>query len=148
MGSSPATNELTISEARQLLRDKGLRATTCRIAVLGHLAAASHPLTHSDVADALADRGMDNSTIYRSLVEFSEIGLATRFDLGDHTWRFEMIRQTEGETDEHPHFVCNDCGKVACMPGVEVSIKRKSGKKSNVGRVTDVLLKGQCTECG
>ena len=49
---------------------------------------------------------------------------------------------------EHPHFVCVDCGKVTCLPDVEVKIApAKGSKSSSPGDVTEVFLKGHCKEC-
>ena len=146
LAKSRDRDEMTVEAAREMLHSVGLRATACRLAVLRHLAVAGHPVTHSDVAIKLAAEGFDNSTIYRALVEFADAGIAARLDLGDHVWRFELL--TGEETDlEHPHFVCVDCGKVACATDVQVTVKRRPGRKAPVGDVTQVLLKGHCPEC-
>ena len=138
---------LTVEEARRVLRASGLRCTSCRVAVLQYLSKAHAPLSHADVTEALVPAGFDKSTIYRCLVELSECGFLSRFDLGDHAWRFEMRNDAAGQTD-HPHFMCLDCGKVTCLPEVEVSIGSGKGRsKSSLGEVTEVLLKGRCKEC-
>ncbi len=141
-------HNLSTADARAMIRAAGLRSTTCRVGVLQYLAAATSPLSHADVADHLVPEGFDKSTIYRCLVELAEAGLANRLDLGDHVWRFEARCGEQHRADEHPHFMCIDCGKVACLPEVTVQISPSKGRKvAAVGAVTEVLLKGHCADC-
>ena len=143
------------------MRDAGLRCTSARLAVLQHLLAARGPMTHAEVAAALADRGFDRATIYRNLTELTEARLVSRMELGDHVWRFEIRRSRAGPgpQDDHPHFVCTSCGEVSCLDGVQVAITPKPGRSrrggaggkpsrgAGIGSVREVLLKGQCSQC-
>ena len=144
MAHSP--REISVQAARDALRAAKLRSTTSRVAVLQHLAAATKPLSHADIADSLVPTGYDKSTLYRCLVELADAGLLARLDAGDHAWRFELKREEQEHGSEHPHFVCVDCGKVTCLTDVEVKI---TPPKRNVqfGDVTEVFLKGHCKEC-
>jgi len=161
-----ADKPLSIKAIEDRIRGAGLRCTRARVAVLGRLVRASGPLTHAEMADELADEGFDRATIYRNLTELTEAGLATRVDLGDHVWRFELKRHhAEGGLGaEHPHFVCTSCGEISCLDDVKVAItpkpggrgkgkrleregKRPAGKSSGISAVTEVLLKGQCENC-
>ena len=104
-------------------------------------------MSYAEVADQLVPQGFDKSTIYRCLVEMADAGIVSRLDLGDHVWRFELHRAEQGEGD-HPHFVCVDCGKVACLPEVQVKIgPSKKAPAVTMGNVTQVLLKGHCDDC-
>ncbi|ADB15716.1 ferric uptake regulator, Fur family [Pirellula staleyi DSM 6068] len=145
-----ATSELTVKEAREMLRGAGLRSTTSRVAVLQHVAVAGKPLSHSDVAEVLVPEGFDKSTIYRCLVELADANILTRLEVGDHSWRFELRRGDHHEAGQHPHFMCVDCGKVTCLNGVEVKIVKTKGgaKEPLLGEVTEIFLKGRCLECG
>ena len=138
---------LSAADVRQLLRSAGLRCTSCRIAVIQQLAAASSPQSHAELADLLTPAGFDKSTIYRSLVELSDTGLVARLDLGDHVWRFELRKGKSGAGEDHPHFMCIDCGKVTCLPEASVKIATQKGKKPLLGDVTEILLKGHCENC-
>jgi Fur family ferric uptake transcriptional regulator len=131
---------LSVEEARRLLREAGLRCTTCRVAVLQRMAETGAPLSHSDLADELVPLGYDKSTVYRCLVELADAGFLSRLDLGDHIWRFELRPQHHDDAAMHPHFMCVDCGKVTCLPEVTVRIAPSKGPKSVQGNVTEVLL--------
>jgi len=139
---------MTVEQARQTLRAADLRSTTSRVAVLQHVAAAGKPVSHAEVADSLVPQGFDKSTLYRCLVELADAGLLGRLDAGDHAWRFEMRQGELHSSAEHPHFVCVDCGKVTCLPDIDVKISPTKGTKPAAwGDVTEVFLKGHCKEC-
>lgn len=139
---------LSVVEARAMLREARLRATACRLAVLLCLSQSDMPVSHAEVADELVPAGYDKSTIYRSLVEFADSGLAARLDLGDHVWRFELRSAAGSQHAEHPHFMCLACGSVECLAGVTVTIAPEKGAaRRRVGDVTEVLLKGRCPGC-
>ena len=139
---------MSVQTAREALRATGLRSTTSRVAVLQHLAGVHKPLSHAEVADVLVPQGYDKSTLYRCLVELADAGLLSRLDAGDHAWRFELRRGKQHAVGEHPHFVCVDCGTVTCLPEVQVKIGASKGPKSSqVGDVTEIFLKGHCTDC-
>ncbi len=135
-------------ELRHRLRAAGLRTTTARLAVLEQLDAAASPLTHAELADVLAPQGFDRATIYRNLIDLSEAGLVSRTELGDHLWRFETRREGHDHTAQHPHFVCVTCGEVSCLADINVDISPSPGsKRSVIGELTEVLLKGRCERC-
>jgi Fur family ferric uptake transcriptional regulator len=140
------------SAEREALRARiqriGLRCTAARLAVLGELQRSASPLSHADIARALAPLDLDRATVYRNLMELSESGLVSRLDLGDHVWRFELREYGQGDAAEHPHFLCTKCGEVSCLNGVEISFTPgPRNKRSSVGKVTEILLKGRCSRC-
>jgi Fur family ferric uptake transcriptional regulator len=130
----------------KVLRDAGLRKTGPRLAVLQVLEGAKSPLSHADVADALDDETLDRATVYRNLMALTEAGIVRRTDLGDHVWRFELVRAVTAHETAHPHFVCTDCGTVSCMPGVTVRIDG-GGAASVARRGFEVQLRGVCGDC-
>lgn len=141
------------ADLKTRLRDAGLRATSSRVAVLECMLATGGPLTHADVCDRLKDEGFDRATVYRNLADLTDAGLLRRSDLGDHLWRFEL--KSEGAHDEHgggevhPHFVCTECGAVACLPDGVVAIASTKGapRSLRAGKV-DIQVRGACNDCG
>jgi Fur family transcriptional regulator, ferric uptake regulator len=134
---------------RTMIRATGLRSTSPRVAVLAHLQTATTPLSHADLFEALEDQGFDRATIYRNLIDLTEAGLLLRTDVGDHVWRFELRRERQrGHQIEHPHFMCTDCGEVACLPSSSVRISPTSSMPRAVhARSVQVQFKGRCDRC-
>lgn len=131
-----------------LIRGAGLRVTSSRVAVLSALRESTAPLSHADVASKLEHLGVDRTTVYRNLIDLAEAGVLHRSDVG-HTWRFELAsRDAEHEAAQHPHFVCTDCGKVACLPAGTVALKAVRGGPSALRRGNlEIQLRGLCDAC-
>jgi Fur family ferric uptake transcriptional regulator len=130
-----------LDELRAAIRTAGLRATPSRIAVLSLVRASDAPMSHGDVADQLATQSWDRATIYRNLTDLAEASLLRRTDVGDHVWRFEAHSDAQ-----HPHFVCIDCGTVACLPEIELVVRR-SAPRAVRKREVEVQMRGICDAC-
>ena len=137
-----------LEELRRLVRERGLRATPSRLAVLELLLgrAAEQPLSHAEVAERLAAGPWDPATIYRNLTDLVEVGLARRTDLGDHIWRFEGVSDAH-DGAAHPHFVCTGCGTVACLPEMEFVVPRARTPRALRQRQVEVHVRGLCDTC-
>ncbi len=139
------------SDLKARLREAGLRATASRSAVLECMLAAQGPLTHADVCERLAESGFDRATVYRNLADLTDAGLLRRSDLGDHLWRFELKASEahqEHTSEVHPHFVCTECGSVACLPdgAVSVATVRGAPRSLKLGKV-EIQVRGACNDC-
>jgi Fur family ferric uptake transcriptional regulator len=142
-------SSVSTKEIQNLLRGAGLRSTASRIAVLEHFHAHGGQKSHADLFAALEGRGFDRATIYRILVDLADAKILSRTDLGDHVWRFELRKGADGveHVEEHPHFVCTDCGEVACLPGVTIKISGSKAPKSVAKNRVAIQLKGVCDKC-
>jgi Fur family ferric uptake transcriptional regulator len=131
------------------IRDAGLSRTGPRVAVLRELEAAMAPMSHAEIVTSLG-RDYDRATVYRNLMDLVGAGLVTRSDLGDHVWRFEIVRSSSEPTHAggHPHFLCVDCGVVSCLPGEAVSVVPVRGVPRSLrwGHV-ELQVKGVCDSC-
>lgn len=142
MGYSPEMGARNAkSDHAATLRAAGLRSTPARVAVLEHFHRTGGTQSHADVLAAL-DR-LDRVTVYRVLVDLAEAGLLTRTDLGDRVWRFELARHAE----DHPHFVCTDCGSVQCLDGLSIAVSGAKVPKAVRARKISIQLKGRCDAC-
>lgn len=139
----------SIDELRDQIRASGLRVTASRVAVLQCLHRNSTPRAHGEIAEELAPEGWDRATVYRILTDFVEAGLVRRADLGDHVWRFEMLRaETKHESGSHPHFLCNECGDVTCLPDESVRIAPARGApKAMRKKGLEIQVRGRCDRC-
>lgn len=144
----PSPN-VSLEAIRASLQRVGLRKTAPRLAVLRRLIEAKGPLSHSEMVEMLAPEGFDPTTIYRNLKDLADSGLVSRRDLGDHTWRFELQREDgESHGKTHPHFLCEDCGTVACLETSRVNISAGPGAPRSVGKGgVEIQVKGLCDRC-
>ncbi len=133
-------------QSRLAIRQAGLRATPARVATLDLLRDSASPLTHAEVAEHLAKTNVDKATAFRALNDMTDAGLVRRTELGDRVWRFELLGDGEDEHAAHPHFVCVDCGQVSCLGDIKLT-KKSLSDSAQIGRVTEILLRGQCSNC-
>ena len=136
----------TVHELQQRIRDGGLRATPCRIALLRLMQVQNSPLCHSDVVERFTDAAFDQSTIYRALNDLTDAGLLHRMELGDHVWRYELPEKHTNQ-DGHPHHLCEACGQITCLSDSAIPLDEFVICAASVGTVREVLLKGICREC-
>jgi Fur family transcriptional regulator, ferric uptake regulator len=136
-------------QLREQIRATGLRATSPRIAVLQRLSRSRAPICHAELAAELGPQGWDRATIYRNLIDLTNAGIVRRTDMGDHLWRFELREGGDRHAaGEHPHFMCEACGGVLCLPDESVEIKVSRGAPRALRRKgLQIQIKGRCDRC-
>ncbi|MEO1625806.1 MAG: transcriptional repressor [Bacteroidota bacterium] len=88
----------------------------------------------------------NKTTIYRILDRLQSDGLIHSFRGQDGlTWYAKCISgcSTDHHSDIHPHFQCQECGKVECLP---ISIDLPKVDTHDI-QSAEVLLVGQCSDC-
>ena len=118
-----------------ILRQKQLKATPGRLAMLKCLAANRRPISAETIHARLKQR-VDLVTIYRNLETFERAGI--------------VFRETIGKTDcfyladtPHHHIVCRSCEAVVCVP-----CDHKTVSVPNFKNVThQLVLTGTCKTC-
>jgi Fur family ferric uptake transcriptional regulator len=141
--------EPTWSEAqiRSTLSASKLKATAPRVLLVEELSRRKVPATHAEIFESLESHGFDRVTLYRNLQTLSEAGLLLRIEGGDRIWRFELLGkhgQHGGNIHpEHAHFVCTECGAVACLPADAVTLRSAALR----ARAVEVQIRGQCQKC-
>jgi Fe2+ or Zn2+ uptake regulation protein len=126
------------------LRERGLRVTSQRLAVLEFLCSTpSHPT--ADEIGLAVNRTMptaSRASVYNVLHSLRDAGLVDELVFGDAVARFDA------NLDRHHHFVCRGCGKVGDVPweALPVSPKRRLPDGSTVESCA-VILKGLCAPC-
>lgn len=133
-------------EARKLLRERGLRATAPRLAVLCVLAEAESPLSHTEVLKRLGETDWDPTTIYRNLVRLRDAGVAPVVSRAKGIDRYALAAANDDD-HRHPHFVCEDCGRVACLPAQLTASMSMDGPWATSIQNAVVHLSGECPEC-
>ncbi|MEM9681188.1 MAG: transcriptional repressor [Bacteroidota bacterium] len=97
-----------------------------------------------DLVERLSQE-MNKTTVYRVLERLENEGEIHSFTgaKGLKWYAKGHYCKTDYHEDVHPHFQCDDCGKVECL---EINIPIP--KLSNHNVITaDVMLTGQCSDC-
>lgn len=137
---------LTHDQARALLSESALRVTPPRLAVLGVLAAAQRPLSHTEVLRRLGDVRWDPATIYRNLVRLSGAGIAHVVSRADGIDRY-VLAKNHSDDHKHAHFICDSCGQIACLPAELTASMSVTGPWAASVQQAMIQLRGECPEC-
>ncbi|OGY50091.1 MAG: hypothetical protein A3J59_04720 [Candidatus Buchananbacteria bacterium RIFCSPHIGHO2_02_FULL_56_16] len=118
-----------------ILRQKRLKATPGRLAMLKCLAANNHPISAETIHTKLKQR-FDLVTIYRNLEAFERSGIVFR----------ETMRKTDCfylADAPHHHIFCRSCEAVAC-----VACDHKIVSVPNFKNIAHrLVLTGICRKC-
>ncbi|HHW98991.1 MAG TPA: transcriptional repressor [Firmicutes bacterium] len=135
-----------VTDIRALLKEKNLRLTPQREAVLRILLDCQEHLTAEDIYDRTRAEypEIGLATIYRALELFEELGLVSKLDFGDGGRRYESALDKD-----HHHLICMDCGQIAefnedLLDELQETIARESGF-----RILNHSLRffGYCSKC-
>ena len=99
-----------------VLHSVGLRSTTQRQAILAYLESVTRPVSARTVHDAVKRRGIDRSSVFRTLHALSQIGLIAVTEDAAHVSLYELQRT------HHHHVQCISC---ETMKPVECFIPKK-----------------------
>ena len=135
------------AEVRALLKGQGMRATSQRMAVLVALHERRAPMTHEEVMGDPSVGIYDQASVWRVLSDLSGAGIVRRMDLGDRVWRYELYDACRTVRDDHPHFLCEECREVTCLPPLEVRTTDGHLPLELQGAQFHVRISGRCTTC-
>lgn len=107
-----------MQDFKELLRQKGYRATPGRITLLELLWREKEPLTVAEIKTRMGSK-LDTVTLYRALEALFQKGIIRRVDLAHGHAHYEL------EQEHHHHLVCTDCGK---LEDIEVREMEKAGE--------------------
>jgi Fur family ferric uptake transcriptional regulator len=134
-----------LADRKKQIRDLGLRVTAPRLAVWRVLAEAERPLSHSEVVARLGDdAAWDRATVYRNLVALVGVNAVRVASHAGGVSRYELARGVRDRN--HPHFLCDDCGKVSCLPETTVIAPKKT-KWTKALKAAEVQFVGRCPSC-
>lgn len=126
------------------LREKGLRVTEQRVAVLEFLATSAHHPTAEDVGSAvnrLVPRA-SRASVYNVLHSLKQAGLIEELVFEDAVARYDA------NLDRHHHFVCRSCHAVedVLWDAFPASPRRRLSDGRTVEGYS-VTLRGLCPAC-
>jgi Fur family ferric uptake transcriptional regulator len=131
-----------ILQLSQLLRQRGFRMTPQRLAILQALHDGGH-LSPAQVYERVAESGLTETTVYRTLDFLAENGILLVANRGNGHLAYELT----GES--HHHIVCRTCGaQVDFEPEVFQlllgQLHQRTGYRLDAGHFT---FSGLCPVC-
>jgi Fur family ferric uptake transcriptional regulator len=93
------------------LKSVSRKMTGPRAAILAALNQEQSPVTIKELFALLpASSGCDLATVYRSIHLLETMGMVARYDFGDGSARWELIRHDQRA--HHHHLICKECAVV------------------------------------
>jgi Fur family transcriptional regulator, ferric uptake regulator len=129
----------------EMLRASGYRVTPQRQLVLQAVSRLEHATPEEIFADVRQTaRGVNVSTVYRTLELLEQLGLVTHTHLGHGAPRYHLAAQAE-----HVHLVCRMCERVtevdkAAVRPLVAALEQTQGFTTDVGHLT---IFGVCADC-
>jgi Fur family transcriptional regulator, ferric uptake regulator len=127
------------------LRAGGYRVTPQRQLILEAVTKLEHATPEEIFADVRQTaRGVNVSTVYRTLELLEQIGLVTHTHLGHGAPRYHLAAEAQ-----HVHLVCRECERVtqvepAAVRSLVGSLHAEHGFETDVGHLT---VFGRCADC-
>ncbi|MGD0683930.1 MAG: transcriptional repressor [Streptosporangiaceae bacterium] len=127
------------------LRASGFRVTPQRQLVLEAVTRLEHATPEEIFAEIhQRARGVNVSTVYRTLEVLEQVGLVTHTHLGHGAPRYHLAAEAQ-----HVHLVCRDCEKViqvdpAAVGSLVTVLDADFGFETDVGHLT---VFGRCGDC-
>ena len=143
-----------VSLPQIILQGSGLRRTPVRLGVIDVLArGGGRAMTVPQILSKMKG-AVDTVTVYRTLHAFVRKKLVHRVRGQDRSWRYAItaVADSSGRRREHlhPHFVCDECGKVECLERAQIPISLVPSLGVNDGYEVhwpEVILHGLCPRC-
>ena len=127
------------------LRARGYRVTPQRQLVLEAVTKLEHATPEEICADVQQTaRGVNISTVYRTLELLEQLGLVTHTHLGHGAPRYHLAAEAQ-----HVHLVCRDCEQVTQLDPAAVSslVTALDAEQGFETDVTHLTVFGRCGAC-
>lgn len=141
-------------EFKKLLKEKGLKVTGQRLAVLEVIASCpGGHLTAEEIYDKVKTGSpmIGLATVYRTIQLLMELHLIDRIDLDDGFVRYEIGDMgTSVSGHRHHHLICLECGKVISFKDDYLEELERRIAQTTGFQIADHEVKfyGRCKECG
>lgn len=131
----------------EVLRERGLKSTPARTAILTVLAAAKKPLTVEQIGKKIKKGTSDTVTLYRTVQRLTDAGLLRYIDFRHGHAHYEV----NDSAKDHHHIVCTKCHRVEDFTGCNFSdvTKRALAQTKHFRTVVEHSLElfGVCKQC-
>jgi Fe2+ or Zn2+ uptake regulation protein len=134
------------AELAELLRERGLRATSQRVVMHRLLRDRNRHVSAEELLSEASQRlpGVSLPTVYATLELFEQLGVVRRVNGGGGT----LVWDTRA--DAHHHMICRDCGRIEDMETpLDLDRARRSAARSGFRPDrAEVVVSGLCAHCG
>jgi Fe2+ or Zn2+ uptake regulation protein len=132
-------------ELAELLRQRGLRATSQRVVMHRLLREHNRHVTAEELLGEAAEKlpGVSLPTVYATLELFEELGIVRRVNGGGGT----LLWDTRAEA--HGHMICSRCGRIEDME-IPIDLERARRSAARSGFQPDraeIVVSGLCARC-
>lgn len=131
-------------QAAAMLRNKRLRHTSPRLAIMRVLLEAGCPLTQHQITERLGLDAPNKTTIYRTLMSLVETDLAHKAFVHERQWYFELAHHCT-EHQCHPHFTCTRCHRTECLYDVTIPLAKLP--EGMTMQRQQIRIEGLCAHC-
>jgi Fe2+ or Zn2+ uptake regulation protein len=145
MTTDPHTPPRGDAELAELLRERGLRATSQRVVMHRLLRDRHRHVTAEELLSEAGERlpGVSLPTVYATLELFEQLGIVRRVNGGGGTLLWDT------RADAHGHMICRRCGRIDDME-IPVDLERARRAAARSGFAPDraeVVVSGLCASC-
>jgi Fe2+ or Zn2+ uptake regulation protein len=133
------------AELAELLRERGLRATSQRVVMHRLLRDHNRHLSAEELLSEAGERlpGISLPTVYATLELFEQLGIVRRVNGGGGTLLWDT------RADAHHHMICRNCGRIEDMD-TRLDLERARRSAARAGFQPDraeVVVSGLCANC-
>ncbi|HRE75147.1 MAG TPA: transcriptional repressor [Flavobacteriales bacterium] len=136
-----------MKKAADILIDKDLRKTPCRVFVLGEFIRKGNKGISETELENRSKGKFDRVTIYRTLKTFMDADILHKVIDDDNLVKYALCKECEDDhhSHEHVHFKCTSCNTTSCLD--EISIVSVDLPKGYKKIEANYLIIGTCPEC-
>jgi Fe2+ or Zn2+ uptake regulation protein len=129
----------------QLLRERGLRATSQRVVMHRLLRERDRHVSAEELLSEAGEQlpGVSLPTVYATLELFEELGIVRRVNGGGGTLLWDT------RADAHHHMICRNCGRIEDMETpLDLDRARRAAARSGFQPDrAEVVVSGLCRDC-
>jgi len=131
---------------KEILSEKQLQRTPCRVSVLEVLQQAGTALSEAEIKSRLS-YAYDRATLFRTLRTFVESNLIHEVIVNKNEVKYALTRHQSTAEDQpgHAHFHCDGCDRVFCLGAVSRALLNIPEGFEISG--FEVLFNGKCVQC-
>jgi Fe2+ or Zn2+ uptake regulation protein len=133
------------AELADLLRERGLRATSQRVVMHRLLRNRNRHLSAEELLSEASEQlpGVSLPTVYATLELFEQLGIVRRVNGGGGTLLWDT------RSDTHHHMICRNCGRIEDMetPVDLESARRSAARAGFQSDRAEVVVSGLCADC-